>query len=138
MNRTDLQILAETRVLDATVLLDAGRWDAAYYLLGHAVECALKACIAKQFGYHEVPDKKLINDFYSHNLRELLRVAGLSSNHSQKTRSDPNFETNWTIVQDWSETKRYTIGVSEQDARVLLDAVVNIDSGVLNWLKTQW
>ena len=84
MNRTDLQLLAETRVLDAAVLLEAGRWDAAYYLLGYAVECALKSCIAKQFGRHEVPDKKLISDFYSHNLRELLRVAGLSSEHSAK------------------------------------------------------
>ena len=29
------------------VLLDAGRYPAAYYLVGYAVECGLKACVAK-------------------------------------------------------------------------------------------
>jgi HEPN domain-containing protein len=47
MNRTDLQILAEDRLKDAEVLLAKGRFAAAYYLAGYAVECGLKACIAK-------------------------------------------------------------------------------------------
>jgi hypothetical protein len=48
MNRRDLQTLADLRVTDGEKLVDAGRFSAAYYLLGYAVECALKACIAKQ------------------------------------------------------------------------------------------
>ena len=48
MNRRDLQQLADDRVLDAEALLNAGRWAAAYYLSGYAVECALKARIARQ------------------------------------------------------------------------------------------
>jgi HEPN domain-containing protein len=47
MTRWDLQKLAEDRLLDAEALLAAGRWSAAYYLAGYAVECAIKACIAK-------------------------------------------------------------------------------------------
>jgi hypothetical protein len=50
MNRAELQQLAEARLADAQVLLEAGRLDGAYYLLGYVVECALKSCIAKQFG----------------------------------------------------------------------------------------
>jgi len=38
---SDLKILAETRVADAMALLQAGRWAAAYYLLGYAIECGL-------------------------------------------------------------------------------------------------
>jgi HEPN domain-containing protein len=45
MNRTDLQILAEDRLKDAEVLLANGRFGAAYYLAGYAVECGLKACV---------------------------------------------------------------------------------------------
>jgi hypothetical protein len=51
---------------------------------------------------------------------------------------DANFEANWTTIQDWRETTRYKIGIAEQDVRSLLDAVVDIDSGVLTWLRTQW
>ena len=65
MDRSDLQVLAEARVVDAEALLEAGRWAAAYYLLGYAVECGLKACAAKQFNQYEVPDKTVVNDFYT-------------------------------------------------------------------------
>ncbi len=47
VNKTDFERLTEERVNDARALLAAGRWPAAYYLAGYAVECALKACIAK-------------------------------------------------------------------------------------------
>jgi HEPN domain-containing protein len=47
MNRTDLQNLAEERLGDAEVLLASNRYSGAYYIVGYAVECGLKACIAK-------------------------------------------------------------------------------------------
>ena len=48
MNRADFQKLAEIRLEEAATLLNAGKFDGAYYLSGYAVECGLKACIAKQ------------------------------------------------------------------------------------------
>jgi len=59
MNRQDLQQLAEDRLLDAQALLDAGRWSAAYYPAGHAVECALEARVAKRTREHDFPDLEL-------------------------------------------------------------------------------
>jgi hypothetical protein len=56
MNRTDLQVLAEMRVVEAQALLDADCWAGAYYVIGYAVECGLKACAAKQFRQDEVPE----------------------------------------------------------------------------------
>jgi hypothetical protein len=41
VNRADLQQLAETRLREAKVLLDAGEWSGSYYLCGYSVECAL-------------------------------------------------------------------------------------------------
>jgi HEPN domain-containing protein len=138
MNRVDLQQLAESRLLDATVLFDAGRFDGAYYLLGYVVECALKACITKQFGLHEVPDRDLIRDFYSHDLKNLLKVAGLNGDFGDRARTDPKFETNWTTVRDWREIVRYKVGLGERDVRSMLEAVGDQDSGILPWLRTQW
>lgn len=43
LSRSDFQRLADVRIAEAKVLLDAGMWDGAYYLAGYAVECALKA-----------------------------------------------------------------------------------------------
>ena len=77
MNKTDLQQLADDRVLDAEALLTAGRWSGAYYLSGYAVECALKACIAKQTNGHDFPDKIVVHKLRRIILTELLDLAGL-------------------------------------------------------------
>jgi len=48
-----------------------------YYLIGYAVECALKAYVAKQVRRYDFPDKKLANEAFTHDLEKLVRVAGL-------------------------------------------------------------
>src|SRR5690242_7885063 len=48
VNCTDFKKLAEIRMAEARTLLKARHYDGAYYLAGYAVECALKACIAKR------------------------------------------------------------------------------------------
>jgi HEPN domain-containing protein len=60
VDRKDLQALSNVRLKEAKALLGAGLWDGAYYLAGYAVECALKACIAKQTQRYEFPDKKRV------------------------------------------------------------------------------
>ena len=138
MDRSDLQVLAEARVVDAEALLQAGRWAAAYYLLGYAVECALKACAAKQFHEHEVPDKTIVNDFYTHRLDRLLNISGAKVALEAQAAADPRFQVNWNAVRDWNETSRYDHSTTEARARDMLVAVADPSSGVLPWLKTQW
>jgi hypothetical protein len=46
-HRDELQKLSDTRIEDAEVLRRNRRYDAAYYLAGYAVECALKARIVR-------------------------------------------------------------------------------------------
>jgi HEPN domain-containing protein len=48
MNRDTLQRISNQRRREVAVLLEAGLYAGAYYLAGYAVECALKACIAKK------------------------------------------------------------------------------------------
>ncbi|MGE3275424.1 MAG: DNA-binding protein [Vicinamibacterales bacterium] len=138
MNRTDLQILTDARVADAEALLDAGRWPAAYYLLGYAVECGLKACAARQFRQDEVPDKTVVNDFYTHRLDKLLGISGVKAALEGKAAAEPAFQVNWNTVRDWNESSRYDHSTSEAKARDMFVAVADGATGVLTWLRTQW
>lgn len=138
MNRTELQALADIRIADATVLLDGGRHQAAYYLLGYAIECALKACVAKQIREHDFPDRRLILDSYTHSLEQLLAISGLKPHFQARVTSDRSFEVNWTTAKDWNETSRYDSTIAEVKARDLFAAVTDPAHGVLTWLKTLW
>ena len=83
----------------------------------HCVECALKACVTKQFRLHEVPDKKLVNSFYTHRLDELLTISGVKSEMETHAKNDSGFEINWNTVRDWNEAVRYDAGITEAFAR---------------------
>ena len=79
MNRSDFQTISKRRKQEAKVLLDAGQYVGAYYLTGYTIECAHKACIAKQVRRYDFPHKSLANAAFSHDLEELIRVAGLTA-----------------------------------------------------------
>lgn len=138
MNRDDLQRIARLRVKEAKVLLENGYFSGAYYLLGYAVECALKACIAKQIKRYDFPDRKLVSDSYSHELEKLLSVSGLKSELQKEIQNNPNLEVNWAIVKDWSVESRYSTDISETTARDFYSAVTTRKNGVLSWLKKWW
>ena len=74
MNRNHFQQLADVRIDEAAVLLVRGKSDGAYYLAGYAVECGLKACIAKLTNQHDFPPKpRSIHDYYSHDIEKLVK-----------------------------------------------------------------
>jgi len=56
--RRNLRKLAETRLKEAQILYDNRFWSGSYYLAGYSIECALKACIAKQTRKSQFPDKR--------------------------------------------------------------------------------
>ncbi|HYI10667.1 MAG TPA: DNA-binding protein [Thermoanaerobaculia bacterium] len=138
MNRSDLQKLTDLRLEDAKVLLDASRFEAAYYLLGYAVECALKSCIAKQIREFDFPDKKLVNDSYVHDLKKLLNISGIERFHDAEMSRNRAFATNWGIVKDWSENTRYQVTTAESLVRDFFAAVTEPPDGVITWLKKYW
>lgn len=135
MNKIELESLAVIRIKEAQVLLNAGCFHGAYYLAGYAVECTLKACIAKRVREFDFPDKKLANDSYTHKLTDLLKVAGLNQYLSQKENTDSNFERNWATVKDWSEESRYNCFISQREAEDLFEAITESQSGILSWLQ---
>ena len=133
MNRADFQEISETRLQEAKVLLDAGFPDGAYYLAGYAVECALKACIAKRTQQHDFPEKDFVNASYTHKLNVLLELTDLKSD----LLVDPILKANWDIVQDWTEKARYEKRIAEE-AHALLAAIENQKGGLFQWIKQRW
>jgi hypothetical protein len=77
--------------------------DGAYYLAGYAVECGLKACIAKETKRYEFADKKRVFSSYSHKLQDLVKVAGLEQALAGVVRTSPKFRTNWQVAESSSE-----------------------------------
>jgi len=90
LNRNDFQELARIRLREAEALLEAGCFDGAFYLMGYVVECALKACIAKQTKEYDFPDRKTVNASYTHDLEDLLGVAGLKPERDRLSKADPD------------------------------------------------
>lgn len=137
MNRTALQLLAEERVRDAHALLNAGQWSGAYYLAGYAVECGLKACIAKLTNLHDFPDKEFAQRCYTHKIETLVEVGGLASQRKSDMAANPTLGTSWLVVKDWDEKSRYQLW-TEPQARKLFAAVTDPTHGVLQWIEGHW
>ena len=137
MNRTELQTLADVRIAEARVLLAAGMFDGAYYLAGYAVECALKACIARLTNQDDFPNKEFAQECYPHSIEKLVRLAGLLGQRDADAPHGSTFESNWIALKDWSEASRYERN-TEAEARTLLQAVTHTTNGVLPWLKRRW
>ena len=107
---------------EALVLLTAGHYPGAYYLAGYAVECALKACVAKQVRRYDFPDKKLANEAFTHDLTKLMKLSGLAPELTKEMELNKSLELNWAVVKDWSESTRYETGTTETQARDLYSA----------------
>lgn len=137
MNRNDLRELALIRLKEAWVLLKNGNYEGAYYICGYVVECGLKACIAKQTKRYDFPDRKTVDESYTHDLTRLVKIAGLGLDLDREIKSNPNFAVNWTIVKDWSETSRYEKH-TDKEAQALYFAIANRKQGVLQWIKQYW
>ena len=137
MDRKDLQELSKIRLKEANALLQLGLFDGAFYLAGYAVECGLKACIAKETRRGEFPDRTRVSKSYSHNLPDLITVAGLDRARIEQAEKDPSFRDNWDLVRSWSEESRYRRHRPES-ARALLGAVGDRRHGVISWIKQQW
>jgi HEPN domain-containing protein len=137
VNRAELQQLARERIRDAKVLLAAGRWSAAYYIAGYAVECALKACIAKLMKSEEFPDKKFAEKCWTHNLTQLVDLAGIKNDFDAAKQAGLELADKWDTVKVWTEESRYA-RTTKAEAEKLYEAITDKKHGVLSWLKQRW
>lgn len=139
MNNFDFQSIAVVRAEEAASLLalTPPRPDGAYYLAGYAVECALKAVIAKRFGQHEWPEKGFVLDVHTHDLMKLVKLADLESDRARDAAANPRLFNNWAVVKNWTEQARYETHAAAK-ARRMVEAVTDPTDGVLPWIRVRW
>ena len=137
MNRADFQQLADIRIEEAAALLAAQKWDGAYYLAGYAVECALKACIAKLTSEFDFPDKRFAEKCFTHDLERLLDCADPDDQLKTDMKTDPIRLRHWKTTILWEEASRYE-RKPQAEAEMLYNAITDPTHGVLTWLKRNW
>lgn len=137
LRKRDLQTLSATRLNDAQLLFEHGRWASAYYLAGYAVELALKACAASQFAADAIPDRKLVQELHTHDLPKLISLAGLQPELKTRQDEDVEFALNWGLAAEWKPESRYELN-DESSADYLIYAVSENRHGVLPWIQTFW
>jgi hypothetical protein len=138
LNRETLQLLADSRVGEAGVLLQHKYWTGAYYLTGLGVECALKARLALAVQRHDFPDKRFMDQAYTHNLEKLAKLDGeLWVQLNNEIDVDATLRDNWRTVRQWDDERRYGV-VEEAEARSLYSATTDPVSGMLGWIRRRW
>lgn len=136
MTRSDFQQLSDVRFAEAKVLLGAGMWDGAYYLAGYAVECALKACVAKLTRAEDFPPRDA-KDYYTHDFGIPLRIAQLKAARDVEIAANPRFQAFWTTATKWNEQSRYERW-TQADAERLYEAITDPNDGVMQWIRGYW
>ncbi len=137
MNRVGFQKLARLRVREAEALFAARMYSGAYYLAGYAVECGLKACVAKLTRRHDFPKRDFVRGAYTHDYEQLIKTAQLVVALKTDKDHEPELESNWDLVKNWKEDSRY-IRWSRAQARTLIDAITEVPHGVLPWIELYW
>jgi HEPN domain-containing protein len=137
MNRNELRSLSRIRMREAKSLFQVGHFSGAYYLAGYSLECALKACIARNVQRYDFPDRNRVNDSYTHDPLRLVKTAELETALNADMVAEPNLATRWALARNWSEQSRYKT-FSQADAAALIEALTNARYGVLRWIRQRW
>ena len=142
MDRKQLQNLAKTRLKDARALLGRKRWSGAYYLCGYVIECALKACLLRHLGestavFSEENKNRKVSDYWTHNLVDLVKLAGLEPEFGAARGANPALDKFWGQTKEWKETSRYEER-TEAEAKALYEAVSHEPDRVFRWIREHW
>ncbi len=129
--------MAQAKIDDAIILLQKRRPSNAYYLAGYSVELGLKACIAAQITAETIPDKEFLKNILNHQFGTLVGLAGLQTELKTKKDVDAQFSANWAIVSEWSPDSRYEAN-DMASAQLIIEAIVEKTSGVMEWIKIYW
>ena len=148
-SRSNLQNLTKQRLDEANALLTLNFSDAAFYLAGYSIECALKAVVRKthdQDNFYK-PDRsnkgnwylqeRIFREFKTHNYNDLLVLLGLSAKFELARVSNPQLYSAWIDIQKaaWTEQYRYELGTkSGQNVSDFIKAVELL----IIWISKYW
>jgi HEPN domain-containing protein len=121
MRPEELRRLSQTRIKEASVLLDHEYYEGAVYLAGYAVELALKEIITKTHEW-DTFGREASRDFLTHKLEDLLRLSGIQ----RRFRSDSANVRAWSKLKSWGPDNRYGVNLphTHEQAQHFLDNVI--------------
>jgi len=136
-SRGDLVGITKARLKTVDILSSGNDWDVAAYIMGYALETALKAATCRTLHVDQYPDvksyknEKIGNYFMTHNFDMLLLVSGLSDIFSVDGIQDA-FQ-NWSdFTQEYSgewTSMRYFSGKFNKSSVERLQDALYKDSG---------
>jgi len=121
-----LEEVAAARLADGRVLCREGRYVAALYLSGYAIEIKLKAQICKNLGWSGFPEtaKEFENyrSFRTHNLDVLLSMTGMAALILAE------YWVEWSEVEAWNPAQRYQLdaNMSREKTHRALEAATTL------------
>ncbi len=119
-SHSDLKRISKIRLKTVDVLMKANDWDAAAYMMGYVLECALKAAICKTLHLSIYPDKsksnKISQFFRTHEFDVLLTLSGMEdlfgfsgAGFTSWSGFTQEYKGSWTEMKydigSWDETK---------------------------------
>jgi HEPN domain-containing protein len=122
INTADLMIIAQERLNDAEVLLNANRYNSAVYLCGYSIEIALKYKICVTLNWTGFPSTgKEFDKFKSlktHDLDVLLSFTGIETHIKAKYLAE------WSAISTWNPESRYnpTGTVNSTEATLMINS----------------
>jgi hypothetical protein len=139
----EIKNLADLRLEEAQILLENGKTNGAFYLLGYTVELNLKYKICKMLNIDDLFDEKCNlkkyfdgrNPFFSHDLNTLLVFSGLKRKFDEdKSNNKMLFKTTSLLIDVWSEKSRYDIQPkNSKDVQDAIELLKN-ENGLLSWI----
>ena len=110
---------------------DKANCQEAWLAAGSAVEFMLKALIMKRGGLNGWPDRSIRPGLHTHDLRELMREAGIA-----QTDIPADMRSTWRTVLTWDHGHEYrNKAMPRRVARDMVKAVFG-EKGVCKWLAT--
>lgn len=118
-HETSARLLAEDRVAAAQ----------AYWHVGFATECALKAYIMWKERLNRWPDITSRKELYTHDLSKLVGIARI-----ELKTNDP-IGPSWAVVLQWDRGQSYDpVRMPRRVARSMVDAAFG-EMGVVTWIR---
>ncbi|HUT96449.1 MAG TPA: hypothetical protein VMW82_02700 [Candidatus Paceibacterota bacterium] len=144
MTSQDLRNITDARLTTINTLISAKDWGMAAYMMGYALECALKAVICKTLHLSDYPDcpqknfssEKIPTFFRAHEFETLLILSGMvdvlgydGELYEDWSGFTQEFHGNWP-------TLRYTLDPGWDEIKTA--RVHNNLKNLINRIKKQW
>ena len=101
----------------------------ALFHVGSAMECALKAMIMQRERFNSWPSRSSRPDLYTHDLRDLVQLAGVILSASAPEAAS------WKVVLDWDRNQSYDPKTMPRKvARAWVEAAFG-EKGAATWIR---